>query len=219
MLIKSHSRSAGQSGINIHSPFDVLEHEVVAILDGVDTTRSISHGHVVAVDKISTTIAIATWNRVMLYRLNPSAFLSKSIGSILPRNVGVIKRVRPRSGRYASHAREVAKEDGDSSYSIHCGQGYYRTWTKFFGKRVVCLSPIELPSCGVVTRMCFTGKHSLWAWTDRGLVNWHWGSSLAPTMRPVRSGLKRLEHLVQLETSHVDDIYGQCSNDMTWSRN
>jgi hypothetical protein len=178
LLIKGSVSSDDCTEIDLEKPFPSLEHEVVGILDGIDLHKETSIGQVVAITKKRHRIAIATWDRVLLYSINPSAFLKADVGSLAKDEVVKVKRSRRQSLQFSNKSREFADEE-DATYSKHTGQGYYRDYEKFYKKRIVRLTPIELPSRGVVHKLHFVGKNSLWAWTDRGLVKWDWSPKTA----------------------------------------
>jgi hypothetical protein len=193
LLIKGSVSSDDCAELDLEKPFPSLEHEVVGILDGIDMQTEILHGHVVAVSKKRNRIAIATWNRVFLYAINPSAFLTASVGSLTKLEGRKPKRSRRQSLQFSNRSREFADEE-DHSYSQNCGLGYYRDYVKFYKKRIARLTPIELPSKGVVHKLHFVGKDALWAWTDRGLVKWHWAPARTQQTRRgperVKQGLR-----------------------------
>lgn len=66
-----------------------------------------------------------------------------------------------------------------------CGWDYYSCYPRRYimdaphsrydedRSEIVSLQPVELPTQGVVHALAFNGEDSLWAWTDRGPVRWH----------------------------------------------
>lgn len=128
-----------------------LEHRIVAKLEGIDTQTQSSLGIIMAVSEFSRRIALATWNRVLVYALKPRAFLD-----------------RP----YADGPAEDFEMD--HAYLEKCGHDYYGKSEK--NENIVSLWPLELPQSGVVFSLAFRGQNELWGLTDRGLIRWTFGA-------------------------------------------
>ncbi|KAF2673111.1 hypothetical protein BT63DRAFT_146678 [Microthyrium microscopicum] len=156
----------------MHKSLAPLEHEIVGTLDGLNLDTSISHGFIVATS--ARRIAVATWDRIQLYSIEPEAFLTAKEGSLEWNDDWKKKSVKRKTFQFLNFSCEYGEKD-DHTYSVNCGQGYYRQYTRLFHRRIVSLKPIELPPRGVVHKLHFTDDDMLWAWTDRGLVKWFWG--------------------------------------------
>lgn len=156
----------------MNKTFPQLEHELVGVLSGIDLDASISHGYVIASN--SRRVAVATWDRIQLYAIEPDAFLTSKTGSLQFNESWPKKTVKRKSLHFSNYSCEFGR-NGDHTYSTNCGQGFYRRYTRLYSRRLVSIKPIELPRRGVVHKLHFTDDDTLWAWTDGGLVKWYWG--------------------------------------------
>lgn len=148
-----------------------MEHVFVAKLIGLDSPSTSPLKRIVALSRCKRRIAIADWDVVKLYAVEPDAFLHKAIGSLQPgtRSTGV-------SNSYKAFKAEEPADD-DEAYTVRTAHGYYHSYLRIQGheKRLVVLEPTQLPSRGVVYSLEFRGDSELWALTDMGLVKWFWG--------------------------------------------
>lgn len=166
------------------------EHLAVAKLIGTEIRSTSPLGSVSAVSSKNTRVAIADWDCVRIWSVQPSAFLHKNVGS-RPAQQDADKRAK---GCFKPLKVEEADGLSDMAYTSRCGHGYYHSYIKVKGKkerRIVALQPTELPRQGVVYSMQFMSDDRLWAWTDRGLVSWNWG--------PGRSGERSEDMLPMVE--------------------
>lgn len=131
--------------------YSSLEHLVVAQLEGLDVHTQSSLGIVMAVSQDSRRIALATWDRILVYALDPRAFLERTPGL-------------PLAGGFKA----------DNAYLERCGHDYYHKSSEY--ENIVGLRPVELPKAGVVFSMAFRGQNELWGLTDQGLVKWRFGA-------------------------------------------
>lgn len=148
-----------------------MEHVFVAKLTGLDSPSTSPLKRIVVVSKCKRRIAIADWDVVRLYSIDPDAFFYKEKGSLRP---GTSSTCVANSYK-AFKAEEPA--DDDEAYTSRTAHGYYHSYLRIQGsrKRLVALDPTQLPSRGVVYSMEFQGDSELWAFTDAGLVKWYWG--------------------------------------------
>lgn len=148
-----------------------MEHVFVAKLTGLDSPSTSPLKRIVAVSKCKRRIAVADWDIVRLYAIEPDAFLYKEKGSLTPGT----SSTRVSISYKACKAEEPAH--GDEAYTTRTAHGYYHSYLRIRGhrKRLVGLDCVQLPSRGVVYTMEFQGDSELWAFTDRGLVKWYWG--------------------------------------------
>lgn len=135
---------------DLNKDYPYLYHVFVAKLAGLGSNlfNLSSLGLRVAVSPRSHRIAISNWKRVLVWALDPKAFLDP--GTLPDGTV-----------------------PGDHAYVEGCGWRYYQS-----GRReieMVVLEPVELPECGVVFKLEFRREDELWAWTERGLVRWRFG--------------------------------------------
>lgn len=128
-----------------------LHHIFVAKLSGLPDLHNLSSlGLRLAVSRRSRRIAMASWKTVIIWSLDPAAFLDPS---------------------YDLQMRVL----GDYAFFELCGWGFYHCY-KIEGDYVV-LEGIELANPGgVVYHLAFRGENELWGWTEKGLVKWNFGS-------------------------------------------
>ena len=171
------------------SPFDLsielpaLEYTVVAKLLGSDYKVQSPMGRIIALSSNKEWIAIAHWDRVLLWGIHTKAFFFPSKGSLpegghFTLQDGWIVTDKWTDKQNKARRQEWAASD-DKAYSTNCAQGYFHDHIRIKGdenerQRIVGIRPIELPSRGVVFSMAFAKHNCLWAWTDRGLVKWAW---------------------------------------------
>ncbi|KAF2834737.1 hypothetical protein M501DRAFT_989499 [Patellaria atrata CBS 101060] len=129
---------------------DHLEHRIVAELHGMDFDALSTLGIISTVAHSGRRIAMTSWNRVFIWAVNPRAFIDgrKSFGD----NHEILKT-------------ETEYRANQSTW----GHSYYENCLE---DGVVVLNAVELPSAGVVYSLEFQSDNVLWAWTDRGLVQW-----------------------------------------------
>jgi hypothetical protein len=149
---------------------------------GTDDIKMTRMAPVVAISSSKKRIAIADWNEIKVWSIIPDAFFKKEYGSRLPDPGDNNKMLK---GCLKPWKSEQADTSGsDESYTTRCGHGCYHVYVRVQrtktgpqrnDKRIVALEPIELPNRGVVYSMEFAEDDTLWAWTDKGLVKWHWG--------------------------------------------
>lgn len=147
------------------------DHVFVAQLMGTDSPSTSPLKRIVAVSKCKRRIAIADWNVVKIFAIEPDAFFNKEKGS-LPSGTS--------STGVANCYRAFKSEEpavGDEGYVTRTAHGYHHSYLRIKGhqKRLVALEPTELPSRGVVYSMEFQSDSEMWALTDSGLVKWFWG--------------------------------------------
>lgn len=156
---------------SLDDDFSPLEHVFVAKLLGTDSPSTSPLKRIVAVSKCKKRIAIADWDVVKIYAIDPDAFFIKEKGSLSPgtSSTGL-------ANCYKAFKSEEPIAD-DEAYTIRTAHGYYHSYLRIKGhqKRLVALEPTELPRRGVVYSMEFQGDSELWASTDSGLVKWYWG--------------------------------------------
>jgi hypothetical protein len=169
---------------SLEDDWSPMEHVFVARLMGTDLPSSSPLKRIVAISKCKKRIAIADWDAVKLYSIEPDAFFTKETGSLPLGNssTGVANCYKP------FKSEEPAVDD--EAYTIRTAHGYYHSYLRIKGhqKRLVALEPTELPSRGVVYSMEFHGDSELWAFTDSGFVKWYWGAG--------RSAMREQRNLV-----------------------
>jgi len=172
-LIKGCEETQNCVNIDAQNDWPSLTHRYVARLADVPiaAAESTSQGFVVATSQLGTRIAIAAWDDVFLYAIEPYAFLDSNKGSGARTKKGLKGSLDDliKSGRI----RLKRPGEEDHAYMRKCGQPYYQEVDGCTGLPVI--KPTKLPSAGVVYAMEFVGEHHLWAWTDKGLVKWYWG--------------------------------------------
>lgn len=135
--------------LDLNSDYRNLYHVFVARLAGLGSLFNLSTlGIRMAVSPCGQRIAMASWKRVLVWALDPKAFLDPATladGSV----------------------------PGDHAYLEGCGYQYYQC-NKFY-KEMVELQPAQLPEVGVVFDLAFREEDELWAWTEKGLVRWRFG--------------------------------------------
>jgi hypothetical protein len=126
-----------------------LNHTYVAYLDGFGDLNNLSTlGIRMAISPGSHRIAMANWKRVVVWAIDPKAFL------------------HPRK------PEENLFED-DYAYVEECGWDYYRRNELY--ERMLVLKAVELPEAGVVFHLEFRRENELWGWTEKGVVRWSFG--------------------------------------------
>lgn len=129
-----------------------LSHVFVAQLAGLPDIHNLpSVGLKLAVSPRSCRIAIASWRTVLVYAVEPKAFLDP---------------VYSRSG--------MEGVPGDYAFIEGCGWQYYQNGD--FQRECVVLEPVELPKKGVVFGLEWRDEDELWGWSDEGLVRWRIGA-------------------------------------------
>ncbi|KAE9987569.1 hypothetical protein EG328_002210 [Venturia inaequalis] len=148
-----------------------MEHIFVAKLNGLDSPSTSPLKRIVVVSKCKRRIAIADWDIVRLYAIEPDAFFYKEKGSLAPGTSSTCV-----ANSYKAFRAEEPVHD-DEAYTTRTAHGYYHSYLRIKGhrKRLVGLDPVQLPRQGVVYTMEFQGDSELWAFTDKGLVKWYWG--------------------------------------------
>lgn len=143
----------------------------MAKLLGTDSSSTSPLKQIIAMSKCKRRIAIADWDIVKIYAIEPDVFFLREEGSLEPGTCS--------SGKIKSYKSCSAEEPAtdDEAYTIRTAHGYYHSYLRLKGhqKRLVALEPTELPRQGVVYSMEFQGDNELWALTDHGLVKWYWG--------------------------------------------
>jgi hypothetical protein len=160
---------------NLSSDTPMADHIAVAKLLGTEFPSTSPLGSIVAISRKKNRIAIADWDVVKIWSINSAAFCDKKVGSRIAEGSDGDKR-HLRFPFKPLKSEEAEDTDDDLAYTTRCGHGYHHSYVRM-GKerRIVALHPVELPRLGVVYSMEFMNEHSLWAWTDRGLVSWYWG--------------------------------------------
>ncbi|TLD37382.1 F-box domain cyclin-like protein [Venturia nashicola] len=168
-----------------------MEHVFVAKFIGLDSPSTSPLKRIVVVSKCKRRIAIADWDIVRLYAIEPDAFLDKKKGSLIS---GTSSTCVANSYK-AFKAEESAP--ADEAYTSRAAHGYYHSYLRIQGhrKRLVGLDPVQLPSRGVVYTMEFQGDSELWAFTDKGLVKWYWGEGRSANRETRVLGPADLNHL------------------------
>jgi hypothetical protein len=172
-LVKGSFDSDNCTQLDLENPLPQLEHEIVGELMGVDLDTLVTHGNVMAVSPSRRRVAVATWDRIQLFAIEPEAFLDARKGSLsLERRRA--KKIKRQSFQFVNLSCEFSDEE-DHTYSTNCGQGYYHQYTRFWHRRIVALAPSSLPANGVIHKLHFIDDETLWGWTDQGLSRWYWG--------------------------------------------
>jgi hypothetical protein len=173
-LMKSVNQEDVCRSWNVSFDTPMADHIAVAKLLGTEHPSTSPLGSIVAISMKKNRIAIADWDSVKIWSLNPAAFCDKNVGSRAARSDDDDKRhlkfpFRPLRS-------EEAEGSDDPAYTTRSGHGYYHSYVRM-GKerRIAALLPVELPRLGVVYSMEFMNEDTLWAWTDHGLVKWYWG--------------------------------------------
>lgn len=134
---------------DLNDDYRNLYHVFVARLAGLGSLFNLSTlGIRMAVSPCGQRIAMASWKRVLVWALDPKAFLDPATladGSV----------------------------PGDHAYLEGCGYQYYQC-NKLY-EEMVELQPAQLPEVGVVFDLAFREEDELWAWTEKGLVRWRFG--------------------------------------------
>ncbi|KAL9094679.1 MAG: hypothetical protein Q9165_002949 [Trypethelium subeluteriae] len=122
----------------------------LAKLDGFDGTTATSIGPILAISAKGTRIAIAHWKRILVWAIDPGAFLNA----------------------FEDPTVDVEELDaiGDSEYMSYCGHSFYEAYERV-GTMIV-IPPVELPNDSVVRKLGFTEEDTLHGLTARGLVSW-----------------------------------------------
>lgn len=123
----------------------------VAKLQGYDNLTQTSIGPILAVSRSGTRIAIAVWKRLLVWAIDPQAFLNP----------------------FEDPTVDVEAMDaaGDPGYTQACGHFYYRAYERV--GNVILLPPIELQNDdAVVHKLAFVDEDILYGMTDKGLVSW-----------------------------------------------
>jgi hypothetical protein len=137
-------------------PFDMdidyptLHHVFVAKLDGLALDNLSSIGLKLSVSPHAHRIAIAHWRTVLVYALDPNAFLD-------PAHIEANGDAVP----------------GDYAYIEGCGWQYYES--SDFERDCVILKPVQLECKGVVFGLEWRDEDELWGWTEEGVVRWRVG--------------------------------------------
>ena len=162
---------------SLDEDFLPLEHVFVAKLIGTDSPSTSPLKRIIAISKCKRRIAIADWDVVKLYSIEPDAFFHKTKGSLSPGTSSTVA-----TNWYKAFKSEEPAPD-DEAYTIRTAHGYYHSYLRIKGhqKRLVALEPTELPNRGVVYSMEFQSDSELWAFTDSGLVKWYWGAGRTAT--------------------------------------
>jgi hypothetical protein len=159
---------------NVSHDTPMADHIAVAKLLGTELPSTSPLGNIVSISRKKNRIAIADWDVVKIWSINPAAFCDKKVGS----------RTAKGDDRHKSHLKfpfkplksEEAEGKDDLAYTTRSGHGYHHSYVRMGEeRRIVALHPVELPPLGVVYTMEFMNEDTLWAWTDRGLVKWYWG--------------------------------------------
>ncbi|PSN67521.1 hypothetical protein BS50DRAFT_677047 [Corynespora cassiicola Philippines] len=130
----------------------------VARLDGIpDLDNLCTEGLKIAVSPLCTRIAIAHWRSVLIYAINPEAFLRPEVGTA-------------GKGRHDT--------DEDKCYRRRCGWEYHGNLPVWENECVV-LPPIQLPEVkGVVFDLEFRTEDEVWAWGEAGLSRWEFAGDI-----------------------------------------
>lgn len=128
--------------------YPVMEHVYVAKLEGVDVCNVSSLGFKLAISPRGYRIAISSWKEILVWALNPNAFLDPTT------------------------TPEGPLPD-DCAYLEGCGYLYYQA--NELHEEMVKLEPIRFQGTGVVFGLEFRSENELWGWTDMGLVKWQFG--------------------------------------------
>jgi hypothetical protein len=196
-LIKSVNQEDVCRSWNVSTDTPMADHIAVAKLLGTDCPSTSPLGSIVAISRKKNRIAIADWDVVKIWSINTAAFCDKKVGSRNAKGIDCDKR----------HLRfpfkplrsEEAEGTDDLAYTTRCGHGYHHSYVRMGEeRRIVALHPVELPRLGVVYSMEFMNEDMLWAWTDRGLVSWYWGSG--------REALREERDLIDEKRSQLPEI-------------
>lgn len=136
---------------DVNTEYHHLLHTIVAQLGGLPSLYELSTlGLKLAVSPRSHRIAIASWRTLLVYALDPQAFLDPE---------------------YSLHWD--MKEARNPAYLDGSGWMYYRN--EKLKNRAVVLEPVRVPNKGVLHMLEWRTEDELWGWGDEGLVRWRIG--------------------------------------------
>ncbi|KAF2232474.1 hypothetical protein EV356DRAFT_248654 [Viridothelium virens] len=149
-LVKSGRDSSACSPLEVGIFYNHTKLFTVAKLDGFDGTIMPSIGPILAISAGGTRIATAHWKGVLVWAIDPEAFLDP----------------------FEDPSVDVKELDSadDSEYASSCGHSFYQVYERV-GKAVV-IPPVELPNDSVVHKLAFVGEDKLYGLTGHGLVSW-----------------------------------------------
>ncbi|KAI9659881.1 MAG: hypothetical protein M1821_001233 [Bathelium mastoideum] len=150
-LVKGVQTIEYHRNISVGSFDSYDERKVVAKLCGYDATMQTSIGPILAISLQGTRVAIAFWDRVLVWAIEPEAFLNPSVGT-------------------PSVDVDVRDEAGDVGYLTGCGATFYRKFQSSSG--LIYILPVELDNLTVVYKLAFTGEDILFGLTSHGVISW-----------------------------------------------
>lgn len=132
---------------------------VARLIGFPDMSNLSTLGLIVAVSPRSHRIAVASWKTLLVYSLDPRAFLDPDYS--LSRSLKGISS----SERAAAYPEDQTEE---------CGWEFYSNAEIY--TNCVGLEPVELECEGVVHGLEWRNENELWGWDDQGLVRWKIGA-------------------------------------------
>ncbi|PVI04866.1 hypothetical protein DM02DRAFT_651301 [Periconia macrospinosa] len=137
------------------------QHVVVARLAGLPNIYNLSTlGLVIAMSPASDRIAIASWKTLLVYSVDPDAFLNPDYDN--SRDHDLVFRMNRGAYELEDHIE-------------HCGWNFYSSAA--VEENYVVLNPIQLECKGVVYELEWQNKNELWGWGEEGLVRWNIGAT------------------------------------------
>ena len=133
-----------------HSDPYTHSQKIVARLEGYDDNIKTSIGPILAISDSGARIAIAFWKRILVWAIDPQAFLDP----------------------FEDPSSDIETMDaaGGHAYIDACGQFLYQAYD--IREDLVVLPPIELQNDIVVHKLAFSDEDILFGLTARGLVSW-----------------------------------------------
>ncbi|KAF2687126.1 hypothetical protein K458DRAFT_186123 [Lentithecium fluviatile CBS 122367] len=135
---------------DMDADYPTLQHVFVAQLVGLNLSNLSSIGIKLAISPRAHRIAIVNWRTLLVYAVDPRAFLDPNYS--LAGDEGV---------------------PGDYAFIEGCGWQFYQNGE--FERDCVMLEPVELECKGVVFGLEWRTEDELWGWTEEGVVRWNVG--------------------------------------------
>ncbi|KAF2644734.1 hypothetical protein P280DRAFT_476737 [Massarina eburnea CBS 473.64] len=141
-----------------------LNHVFVAKLAGLPDIHNLSSlGLILATSPRAHRIAIASWRTLLIYSLDPQAFLDPVYS--LSQNI---------TASDPGDRLRQAGVPGDYAYIEGCGWQFYENGK--FGNECVVLKPVKVECKCVVYGLEWRNENELWGWGEEGLVRWRIGA-------------------------------------------
>ena len=149
-IVKGVHYPGGCTSLKVGTFAEDTVNAAVAKLEGYDSLTQTSIGPILAISRGGTRIAIAVWKRLLIWAVNPQAFL--------------------RPDEDPTVDVEAMDAAGDPGYTEACGHSFYRAYDRV--GNVTILPPVELKNDAVVHKLAFVDEDILYGLTDQGLVSW-----------------------------------------------